>query len=115
MGRGPIWGRNHKGADLTSMTGSSDPILFIDAPGLSPLAPGNHARRRAGAYPHGMAVIAADRQDGSAAQDLDHLENVVWHYPDDTWRRPIRRPAPMRPIASEIVFRSGIAADQMAH
>jgi hypothetical protein len=62
-----------------------------------------------------MTVVAADRQDGPVAQDFNNLEDMVRHHPDDPRCRTIRWPAPMRPVASEIVFGSGIAADQLAH
>jgi hypothetical protein len=81
----------------------------------SPRAPGDDARRRAWAHSHGMPVVAADRQYGPAAQDLNHLEDVVRHHADDARCGTIRRLTPMRPIAREIVLGSGIAADQLAH
>src|SRR3984957_2676964 len=81
----------------------------------SPLAPRDDTRGRAGANPYRMVVIAADREDGSMAQDLDHLEDMMRHHPDDAGRRTARRSAPMRPIAREIVFGSGITPDQTTH
>ena len=62
-----------------------------------------------------MTIIAADRQDGPVAQDLNHLEDMMRHHPDDAGCWTARLLAPMRPVASEIVFGPGIAADQMAH
>src|ERR1700722_20927803 len=85
------------------------------ASGASVLAPCDDTRRRAGAHPHRMVVIAADRQYRSMAQDLDHLEDMMRHHPDDAGRRTARRSAPMRPIAREIVFGSGITPDQRTH
>src|SRR5216683_6847172 len=81
----------------------------------SPRSPRDDARRRARTYPHGMGVVAADRQDGPGSEDLNHLEDMVRHHPDDARRGPTRALPPMRPIAREIVFGAGIAANQVAH
>ena len=62
-----------------------------------------------------MTVVAADCQDGPAAQDLDNFEDVVRHHADGARCGPSRRLAPMRPVASEIVFRSGVVADKATH
>ena len=78
-------------------------------------APGDDARRRARACSYGMTVVAADRQYGPVPHDLNHLEYVMRHHPDDAGRGAARGSAPMRPIAREIVLRSGIAADHVPH
>ena len=62
-----------------------------------------------------MTVVAADCQDGPAAQDLDNFEDVVRHHTDGTWCGAGRRLAPMHPITSEIVLRPGVAADKVTH
>src|SRR5580704_3045650 len=78
-------------------------------------SPSDNACRRTGAHPHRIAVVAADCQHSALAQDLHHLEDVVRHHADDAGRRPSRGAAPMGPIARQIVFGPGIAADETTH
>jgi hypothetical protein len=103
---------------MSPLTPNSCHMVPLGAAGgksVSPFAPRDDARSRARPHPHGMAVIAADRQDGAVAQDLYDLEDMMRHHADDPRSRTAGGSAPMRPVAREIVFGPRISADQLTH